>query len=246
MEKMTITKDVNTNMLSLTDLNTEYLKFIKENNICIGYIQNIQTYLNNQYIIDRIYAIHKSKLDEVCNDFYSNVQNIGLLDILKKANLYKTTGARHTKSTFCEEQIFLLLFSSLHPRFYAHFVIYITSKLLGKHSNYPVNIIEKNISFNENIMAVPDILDVTYFIKDTMSNEIKIGKAKNLLKRFASLSISNRHLKFIGYKKGDFEKEMHIKYKKYRVCGEWFAFPDNIEKEIIENEIISHLFYENI
>ena len=212
------------------------MKYTKLNNNRAA--QNIQAYFSNQYIVDRIYEIHKDKIDSVCNNFFEEVNN-NLLNILKKANLYKTMGARNTKMSFCEEKIFLLLFSSLHPAFYAKYVIYITNNAFNvaekDRNSYPVNIIEKNINFD--IKSVPDAKNVTYFIKDKITNEVKIGKAKDLQKRFNSLYVANRHILLLGYKNGDCETAMHRKYAKYRTEGEWFTFSKNMQEDILCNEL---------
>ena len=68
-----------------------------------------------------------------------------------------------------------------------------------------------------------------YFLQDS-SQRIKIGKTKNLDKRVFNLSVSlpEKSALFHFFETGDItksEKELHNKYKKYRLNGEWFDLP---------------------
>ena len=64
-----------------------------------------------------------------------------------------------------------------------------------------------------------------YFIEDSQNKTIKIGISKKVLSRFKNLQTSNSNsLNLIGAIPGDYslESQLHSKFKKYRINGEWF------------------------
>ena len=64
---------------------------------------------------------------------------------------------------------------------------------------------------------------VTYFIQPENGGLIKIGKAKNLKDRLAMLQTgSAAPLVCLGYLEGDRESEMHRRFARLRLFGEWF------------------------
>jgi len=62
----------------------------------------------------------------------------------------------------------------------------------------------------------------TYFILDTCSGDIKIGKSIDINRRFAQFRTSNIHIVLIGYVASDIEKSLHKKFKADNVQLEWF------------------------
>lgn len=79
-----------------------------------------------------------------------------------------------------------------------------------------------------------------YFISADEANKVKIGFTNNLKKRLKQLQTSSPfELKVLLILEGDEhkEKELHLKFKKQRVNGEWFEKTEEISKFISENEI---------
>jgi len=68
---------------------------------------------------------------------------------------------------------------------------------------------------------------VTYIIKDNSNNIYKIGKTKNISKRFSTLSTSNVNLSLEILIRGDEEKFLHLFYKDKKVKNEWFYLNKN-------------------
>ena len=65
-----------------------------------------------------------------------------------------------------------------------------------------------------------------YFILDTQSNSIKIGVSKDVKRRLSQLQTSNASpLLLVGRMQNriGLEKNLHEKFKKYRLKGEWFS-----------------------
>lgn len=74
---------------------------------------------------------------------------------------------------------------------------------------------------------------IIYFVKSTISHEIKIGfTSSNVLKRLSTIQTSHPYkLELLAKIPGDrkFEKSLHQKFEKYRLKGEWFQpHPDII------------------
>ncbi len=75
-----------------------------------------------------------------------------------------------------------------------------------------------------------------YFIQAVAGGNVKIGIAKNISARIKQLqTASPTPLKIIKVYKNvspSFERELHERYKQYRLCGEWFT--DEILNDIGE------------
>ena len=74
-----------------------------------------------------------------------------------------------------------------------------------------------------------------YFIVSKKDNRVKIGTTTNLSNRFNALnSASSSDLELIYFFPGAAarEKELHEKFKRFRVKGEWFKYTDEIKKFI--------------
>lgn len=67
-----------------------------------------------------------------------------------------------------------------------------------------------------------DRITYTYFILDTCSGDIKIGKSIDINRRFREFRTANIHIKLIGYIASDVEKKLHKKFKDDNVQLEWF------------------------
>jgi len=62
----------------------------------------------------------------------------------------------------------------------------------------------------------------TYILKDETNNFYKIGKSVNPIIREKTLQSEKPTIKMIKVFNKDIEKELHNKYKEFRVRGEWF------------------------
>jgi hypothetical protein len=62
----------------------------------------------------------------------------------------------------------------------------------------------------------------TYVIYDKLSKLYKIGKTKNIIKRFSTLSTSNLNLELTLLINGDEEKFLHKIYENKIIEKEWF------------------------
>lgn len=62
--------------------------------------------------------------------FIETVEKEGVAKVLKKLGVYKTTGARETKSTYANPYIWILLAMELNPMIYANVVFWLTDSLI--------------------------------------------------------------------------------------------------------------------
>lgn len=84
---------------------------------------------------------------------------------------------------------------------------------------------------------------IVYFVFAKELNRVKIGFTgfKTVENRLCGLQTSSPcKLELIGYinSNQDFEKELHNRFDKYRIIGEWFKYSKEI-KEYIQNQKIS-------
>ncbi len=78
----------------------------------------------------------------------------------------------------------------------------------------------------------------TYFLICESSSNIKIGRSINPIQRFHALrSSSPTPLKILGVIEKDVETELHRKFKKSRLQGEWFKSTPELLEYIKENAI---------
>lgn len=69
----------------------------------------------------------------------------------------------------------------------------------------------------------------TYFIQGPPLSPVKIGRARDVASRMASLQTGTPHeLRALLVLKGDREEEMHWRFRKHRIRGEWFQWCDEI------------------
>ena len=79
-------------------------------------------------------------------------------------------------------------------------------------------------------------MSYVYFILDEKSKAIKIGKSINIDERLSDLQTGNPNLLTVKhtikcvseYDSFSLETELHKKFEKYRLVGEWFKFEDEV------------------
>lgn len=84
-------------------------------------------------------------------------------------------------------------------------------------------------------IAVKDIQQVVYFVQFGKTKQIKIGVASKMSSRLGGLRVgSPQKMTLLATIPGDFitEAEMHRKFRKYHIRGEWFAMEGSLAKFI--------------
>lgn len=62
--------------------------------------------------------------------FIEKVDNEGITNVLKECGAWKTTGARHTKTVWCNPYIWVMLAMEMNPKLYAEVVMWLTDRLI--------------------------------------------------------------------------------------------------------------------
>lgn len=81
---------------------------------------------------ERTYYLLKSQnfIKAEISVFMEMIEKEGISKVLKGLGVYKTTGARESKATFCNPYIWILLAMELNPMIYATVITWITDSLL--------------------------------------------------------------------------------------------------------------------
>lgn len=121
------TKD---SMLSLTDLQEAYTRARIQNGWKFkGEIQHI---INGQENAERIYYVlfEQKLINCEYSQFMGMVQKDGMVKVLKKLGVYRTTGRGENKQSVCNPYIWVLVAMELNPMLYAKVVTWLTDKLI--------------------------------------------------------------------------------------------------------------------
>ena len=126
---ITIRQETKTGFFNLSDLQESFTR----KRIAEGWkdkrIDHILNYMDSH---ERIYYLLQEQglIIPPVAGFIQEVKNQGIIKTLKKYNVFKTTGARHTKTQWCNPYIFTMISLELHPQFYAKVVFWVTDKLI--------------------------------------------------------------------------------------------------------------------
>lgn len=121
------TKD---SMLSLSDLQEAYIHA----RVLNGWAERgkIQDILAQKENTERIFYVLKEQriINSEISEFMKMVDEKGIIKVLKEFGAYKTTGARATKTTYCNPYIWVLVAMELNPMLYAKVITWLTDKLI--------------------------------------------------------------------------------------------------------------------
>jgi hypothetical protein len=124
-----IRQETKTGFLNISDLQDAYTIARYDNGWVKKRVDHILSRIENT---ERIYyVLHEQGLVHVqFHTFIKQVELNGITNVLKQYNVYKTTGARTTKTSWCNPYIWLLIAMEMSPLFYAKTVIWLTDKLI--------------------------------------------------------------------------------------------------------------------
>ena len=126
---LTIKQETSTGFLSLSDLQEAYTKARVIH--CWSH-KEVQQIIQQKENMERVYYIlfERNIINLDFSRFMEECGKIGFLKFLKKIGVYKTTGARQTKSTYCDPYIWILIAMELSPMLYAKVTMWLTDKLI--------------------------------------------------------------------------------------------------------------------
>jgi len=124
-----IKQETKTGFMSLTDLQEAYTHARVLNGWSDKRIDHIIKQVENS---ERIYYLLKEQgfVNVSIDTFTEMVEKDGMIKVLKKAGVYKTTGRAENKTTMCNSYIWVLIAMELNPQLYAKVVTWLTDKLI--------------------------------------------------------------------------------------------------------------------
>jgi len=125
---ITIQQETKTGFLSLSDLQEAY----DHARIIHGWNKkNITMILNSDENAERLYYLLNGR-DLIKVNILSFIEEHkkSPAKTLKKYHAYKTTGARHTRKTWCDPYVWALVAMEMNPMLYATVVTWLTDKLI--------------------------------------------------------------------------------------------------------------------
>jgi hypothetical protein len=175
-----VRQETKTGFLNLSDLENIYQK----QGIIEGWsAKRINELMQQKENSERIFYILKEQglINYVeLRELYENIENHGgITKYLKKIGVYKTTGARHTKTTWCNPYLWILIALELHPILYAKAVIWLTDKLV-------INRIEAGNMYRGLTSAVNKFKNVDWIKLAKALNYIVFNKHEAGIRNFAN------------------------------------------------------------
>lgn len=125
-----VRQQTKTGFLNLSDLQQAYEK----GRLINGWANRgqITDLLAQKENLERVYYLLKDQgvINTEIPVFIEQVEKQGLIKVLKSLKVYKTTGARHTRTVFCDPYIWVLAAMELNPLLYAKVITWLTDKLI--------------------------------------------------------------------------------------------------------------------
>jgi hypothetical protein len=125
-----IRQETKTGFLNLSDLQEAYTHARVKNGWNDKRIDHVLMTNENH---ERIFYLLKKQGYSITPEitvFIEDVKKEGIAHVLKRIGAYKTKGARHTKTTWCDPYLWVLIAMELNPMLYAETVIWLTDKLI--------------------------------------------------------------------------------------------------------------------
>jgi hypothetical protein len=124
-----IRQETKTGMLNISDLEAIAAK---RNALKDYTIKHTSELISRKDNLERIYYILKKQdvINVDMSTFIGNVENEGITTTLKIFGAWKTTGARHTKTSWANPYIWMLLALEMSPEIYGEAVIWLSDKLI--------------------------------------------------------------------------------------------------------------------
>jgi len=168
-----------------------------------------------------IAEIYRELLDLIPNyDYQYTLKNINNVIYIKESELF-----RGEKYLFIEDIYYDLYIKRADHKLEYKDETYYSFDYLSIMSTLQIAL--------KNKKREPEKVKSTYLMMDS-KGYTKIGKANNPQIREKTLQSENPTIELIAICKEDVEKELHLKYKEYRVRGEWFKLNDKQIKYIIK------------
>ena len=124
-----VRQETKTQMLNISDLE----RIASKRNEALGYsIKHIPELICRHENVERMYYVLKNQGNFTVDlsTFIELIENDGVITTLKKLGAWKTTGARHTKTSWANPYIWVLIALELSPEIYGEAIMWLTDKLI--------------------------------------------------------------------------------------------------------------------
>ncbi len=173
-----IKQETKTGFLNLSDLQSAFAQArIKK-----GWTdRDVFSIMSSKFNIERIYYILEKQqiIKPSFQGFMESVEKDGLVKVLKQAGAYKATGARQTKTTWCNPYIWVLVAMELNPELYATTVLWLADNLI-------VNRIEAGNFYKELTRAIGIFPNVDYIQLAKGLNYVVFGRHETGIRNLAT------------------------------------------------------------
>lgn len=163
---ITIRQDTKSQMLNVSDLQQAYEKARWQ----YGWSQlDISSVMQGKTFQERVYYLLEKQdiIKTEISSFIEMIDKEGVVNTLKGLGVWKTTGARHTKTVMCNPYIWVLLAMELNPMIYANVVSWLTDSLI-------FNRIEAGTLYQPMNTAIKSIIDNPDYAKYARLVNIKV------------------------------------------------------------------------
>ena len=124
-----IRQETQTSFLNVSDLQAAYDSVRVQNGWALRRIDSIVATADFKerayYLLEKQGIIKTSFLG-----FIEQSEKQGITNVLKECGAWKTSGARHTKTVWCNPYIWVMLAMEMNPKLYAEVVMWLTDRLI--------------------------------------------------------------------------------------------------------------------
>lgn len=200
-------------------------------------IPNLASNMDSSCFIDRLYAMLVEDGNDInYGEYISKYYKNGIIKVMKSLGIYRVSGRDENKSIFVHPRLKIVIdTTALDPESIGKNVVKLFK---GEYDPTPFsgldltgfNLLEESMAKKHNDGYL------TYLIKNTTNSLCKIGRSKNPFKRLIQLKGEFCDgLILIGIIEEDIESELHFKYRRSNVFGEWFSLSDDDILDIIND-----------
>lgn len=208
-------------------------------------ISNFSDRTKDSVFVDRVYQmLVEDGIPLNYGHFISKFYKNGMIKVLKSLGVYQVVGRAENKKIFVHPRILIIIDTTIvEPEQIGRNIVRLTNKEYDM-TPFCINDIDI-VSFNNLEMSMAEKEEgnyATYLIKNPHNGLVKVGRSKNVFKRFLKLKNEfSQDLIFVGFCKKDFESEIHFEYKDLRVFGEWFNLSSNDILDIYSKYLFKEL-----
>ena len=181
---VTIRQQVDTSMLSLTDLRKSYMHARVAN----GWLdRDLDDFVRNVSFQERVYYTLKELgfMNTTIYVFIENIKSKGFIKYMKELGVYKVKGTRADMEIYCNPYLWVMFAMELNPEIYAKVIIWLTDDLLFNRLEACSNYKEMNHQIKDKLKLKDDEY-LPYIEVASLINTKVFGKHINGIRNIAT------------------------------------------------------------